>query len=490
MLLGLSCAATASPVITPKIKSPLPTVDITIKTPSGETTTTQYEMPLDLQARYSLQPMDYIIQLKAEPLLVKKQQLVAQSKANSANRQAGVQYATQLKQYSQDLQSRQQQLAQSWLAGKKIAGVVDQHHRVLNALVVKATFGQVQALKKHPEVMRVDLSKPVEAFLAESVPLIKAPNVWEQQDRQFRKITGKDVTVAILDTGIDYTHPDLGGCLGSDCKVIGGYDFINDDADPMDDHVHGTHVAGIVAGKGEITGVAPDANLLAVKVLAADGAGETAGIIAGIEYAVDPDGDPLTDDGADVINMSLGGGGSHDGPMSVAVNNAVQAGTVVVVAAGNGGQYGDIRNTSPASAELAITVASSDKSDYVSSFSSKGAAEAGHGFKPEIIAPGSLIRSSVLEQGYDSFSGTSMAAPHVAGAVALLKQRYPDASAASLKNRLTSSGVDLELDPLTQGAGRLDVSAALNAQILVGQAGLNFGRVGNGVIRRGKVVRR
>ncbi len=122
------------------------------------------------------------------------------------------------------------------------------------------------------------------------------------------QLTGTGVTIAIIDSGVDYRHPDLGGGFGPSYRVIGGYDFVNDDADPMDDDGHGTHVAGIAAGNGPfLMGVAPNANLLAYKVLDAEGFGQQSGILAGIERALDPDQDPKTDDAADVINLSLGG---------------------------------------------------------------------------------------------------------------------------------------------------------------------------------------
>src|SRR5690606_13064535 len=152
-------------------------------------------------------------------------------------------------------------------------------------------------------------------------------------------------TVAVLDTGIDYRHPDLGGCFGVDCKVVGGANFVEgeDSTDPMDYEGHGTHVAGIVAANGNLKGVAPDAKLYAFKVLDNNGNGTDSAIIAGLERAADPDGDPLTDDQVDVINMSLGGWGGADSPLSEAANAAMDAGIVVVVAAGNeGGGYSTI----------------------------------------------------------------------------------------------------------------------------------------------------
>ena len=167
--------------------------------------------------------------------------------------------------------------------------------------------GDLDTLSSLPRVKRVHRDYQVHVNLGESVPLIGAPQIWDLEDEQGQSVTGHGIVVAIIDTGIDYTHPDLGGCFGPGCRVMGGYDFINDDSDPMDDMGHGTHVAGIVGASGVSTGVAPDVSFLAYKVLNESGFGSFSGIIEAIERATDPGDDPTTDDGADVINLSLGG---------------------------------------------------------------------------------------------------------------------------------------------------------------------------------------
>jgi len=169
-------------------------------------------------------------------------------------------------------------------------------------------------------------------------------------------LPGAGVTVAILDTGVDYELPDLGAGFGDGHKVVGGYDFINDDADPMDDHYHGTHVAGIIAGSGveTITGVAPGAQLTAYKVLNDVGSGAESVILQGLEASVSLSGAHP----ADVVNMSLGGDGGLDDPLAIAVGNVTRSGALVVIAAGNSGPY---TNTigSPGNAPEALTVGAS-----------------------------------------------------------------------------------------------------------------------------------
>src|SRR5699024_3432300 len=151
-----------------------------------------------------------------------------------------------------------------------------------------------------------------------------------------------------------YTNEDLGGEMGENHKVLGGYDYVHDDSDPMDDHGHGTHVAGIIAADGEVTGVAPDASLVAYKVLNNRGQGEIADILTALEDIADPE----NEYGIDVVNISIGAGGDENSPLSTAASQVVKTGIVVVVSAGNDGP-GEYTITSPGSAPEVITVGAS-----------------------------------------------------------------------------------------------------------------------------------
>jgi subtilisin family serine protease len=356
------------------------------------------------------------------------------------------------------LEDTQQTVMADWLNAGHVERVHARFMHLSNAISITATVGSLDAMRRDPRIASVQADHIVRSRLAESVPLVAADHAWTLLDPLDLPVTGTGMTVAILDTGIDYTHADLGGCFGPGCRVRGGYDFVNDDADPIDDNGHGTHVAGIVAANGTLRGVAPGAQLLAYKVLSAGGWGYESWIIAALEAAVDPDGDPLTGDHADVINMSLGGPGAPDSAMSEAANNAVAAGSIVVVAAGNSGSYWSI--DSPGNARDVITVAASSKSDLIAPFSSRGPIDGETYLKPELTAPGDAINSTVPGGRYAIFSGTSMAAPHVAGAAALLKQLLPALSPELMKSRLAGSAHSLGADMHTQGAGRLDLQAA------------------------------
>ncbi|MFW5972966.1 MAG: S8 family serine peptidase [Bacteroidota bacterium] len=289
--------------------------------------------------------------------------------------------------------------------------------------------------------------------------------------------TGEGIRVAVIDTGVDYTHPALGGGIGPEFKVIGGYDFVDDDTDPMDGNGHGTHVAGIVAGDdgSEFLGVAPAASLLAYRVLNDDGLGPVSGVIAAIEHALDPDGNPATDDGAHVINLSLGGSGNPDDAGSVAVDNATIAGAVCVVAAGNEGRAYSIG--SPGASRLAVTVGATDNFDALATFSSRGPASITFENKPDVMAPGVAIRSSLPGGAYAAINGTSMATPHVAGAAALLLQRHSGWSPADVKSALMLSAIDLGLNVWQQGAGRIDIMRADAVPVSVAPSSISFGNL-------------
>jgi len=364
------------------------------------------------------------------------------------------------------------------LAARTASDIVRRHYiRVFNGLAARVRREAVDELWAIPGVTGVWIDQRATASLAESVPLIHADQVWSQLG-----VTGEGVTVAIIDTGVDYTHPDLGGCF-PDCKVLFGWDFVNNDADPMDDYGHGTHVAGIVAANGSVMGVAPDASLMAIKVLDQYGNGLFSDVIAGIELATDPDGDPGTNDGAQVMNISLGGPGDPDDPVSQAVDTSVVAGVVVVVAAGNSGP--DFETVgSPGCARQALTVGASDKSDVIAEFSSRGSAPTTYEIKPEVLAPGVGIVSTVPigpcvlcdPSGYLALDGTSMATPHVAGAAALLLSGDGGLTPDQVRAALMQRAVDLGLGAFVQGSGRIDAFAASTHQALVDLPDFSAGR--------------
>lgn len=339
------------------------------------------------------------------------------------------------------------------------------------ALEVPASRVAELAVEEGYDVKRDTL---VRGYLIDSVPLVNATHVWAFNNT-LGNITGKNVTIAIIDSGIDYTHPDLGNCtntshLAGNCKVLPGYDYVNNDADALDDEGHGTHVAGIAGANGSAKGVAPDATLIAYKVLDSAGWAYASDVIAAIENA--------SAAGYDIISLSLGGNGNADDAMSTAVDAAVNAGSVVVIAAGNSGPAASTIG-SPGTARLAVTVGNTDKSDALHSTSSRGPNPGTLEIKPELTAPGEDISSTALGGGNTSMDGTSMSAPHVSGAAALIKQLHPSWSAAQIKAALVGSAKDLGFNLTDQGAGRLNALSAVNVSFIANPALLSLGTQSN-----------
>ncbi|MFF0520538.1 S8 family serine peptidase [Actinomadura nitritigenes] len=297
---------------------------------------------------------------------------------------------------------------------------------------------------------------------------IGAPKAWKAG------YTGAGATVAVLDTGVDATHPDLKG-------RIAGTENFSDAPGTADRFGHGTHVAATIAGTGAAAGgarrgVAPGARLLVGKVLGDDGFGTDSSLIAGMEWAAPR---------AKVVNMSLGGDAS-DGtdPVSRALGGlSAKYGTLFVAAAGNDGAIGSIG--APGSADAALTVGAVDGADRLADFSSRGPRAGGHVAKPEIVAPGvdiAAARAKGTAMGtplgplYTRASGTSMATPHVAGAAALLAARHPHWTPAQLKAALVgTAGPATGGDVYERGGGRLDAGAAVTEAVLPAQGVVDLG---------------
>jgi hypothetical protein len=297
--------------------------------------------------------------------------------------------------------------------------------------------------------VKIHANRKYSVLLDSSVPLTNAQDYWQ------RGLRGNGVKIAILDTGIA-DHPMLQG------RVILARNFSGNGV--LDRHGHGTHVAGIAAGSGVYNGVAPEALLINSKVLDDNGVGSTASLVEGINWAVDPDGNPNTDDGADVLSISIGAPfRTPDLLVNQALFDAINRGVVVVLAAGNCGLQGGfgcngfVGVTVPGSYEEAITVGAVDDNLQWATFSS--GQNFGTYIKPDVVAPGVDVTSSWLS-GYATRSGTSMATPMVAGAAALLLEEDSSLNHYAVKGILEGNAVDLGVvgKDVNYGSGFVDLS--------------------------------
>ena len=331
------------------------------------------------------------------------------------------------------------------------------HYRLRPFVLVHATPEAIRQLEADPEIVNIYEDLPVHACLDTSVPHIQAPRLWAEG------LTGENVRIAIVDTGIDLEHPDLQG------RIAATTDFTGEG--PRDQHGHGTHCASIAAGsgaasEGKYRGVAPQATIYSAKVLRSNGVGMMSDVMAGIEWAVDQ--------GVQIINLSLGGPGPSDGndALSETCDAAVEEGVVVCVAAGNDGPAARTIG-SPGSARKVITVGAATDSDLVASFSSRGPTADGR-LKPDIVLPGVQVVAAraqdtsmgvIVDEHYTTAQGTSMSTPHAVGVCALLLQAEPDLTPQGIKSRLAGTAIDLGEDPYAQGSGRVDAWRARHVDV-------------------------
>jgi serine protease AprX len=365
---------------------------------------------------------------------------------------------------------------------------------ILKARVAKISNRKLKSLASDPRVRKISLDRPAHGFIGRTAVTVGARAVQELMG-----YNGAGIGVAVVDSGITGWHDDLTVANGQGQRVAHFVDFVNGYTQPYDDWGHGTHVAGIVAGNGYDSNstrnaIAPGASIVALKALDAQGSGTISNIIAAIDYAVtNKDAFNIR-----VINLSLGAAvqeSYNTDPLTLAAKRAVDAGIVVVAAAGNLGkaadgqpQYGAIG--APGNAPWVITVGASStngtvlrQDDTMASFSSRGPTMYDYAAKPDLVAPGygtisltdplslfyttkaQFLLGGLLDPGYQPYvalSGTSMATPVVSGTVALMLQANPDLSPNLVKAILQFTSQEYPgYDALTQGTGFLNARGAV-----------------------------
>ena len=303
----------------------------------------------------------------------------------------------------------------------EIAGAsVIRKYRHIRVVAVEVDENNIDAIRHNPEVEKVEVDYKVHALDDEYESSWGVSQIGSKIIHD-KGIKGHGVNIAVIDSGVDYTHVELSRVY------MGGYDFVNDDPDPMDDHSHGTHCAGIIAAAINnlgVVGVAPEVGLYALKVLDKKGSGYTSDIIAALEWCIDM--------GIHITSNSYGGP-INSLLLHEAFDNAWKAGILSIAAAGNSNGDGNKDTVGyPAKYESVVAVAATDIDKQRASFSSTGPSI-------EVSAPGVNIYSTLPANGYGAKSGTSMACPHVVGLAAAIKCAYPELSNLSIREKICAT---------------------------------------------------
>lgn len=394
-----------------------------------------------------------------------KEQATLAGKTHETRRERGERVVRAL----QEKASTSQKKLRTFLETNRLHGNVREYtpYWIFNGLALTASPDFVAKLAHRPEVLTITpdatLAAPIETAAStpeSNIALVRAPELWALGYR------GNGVVVASMDTGVDANHPDLAA------QWRGGTNSWFDPSGqhpttPIDTSGHGTQTLGVIVGRdagGTAVGVAPDARWIAVKIFDDSGGAPFTRVHEGFQWLLDPDGNPATADAPHVVNNSwtLGGSGCNL-EFQLDLQALRAAGILPVFAAGNYGPSA-ASSRSPANNPEAFAVGASTKTDTIWASSSRGpsACTDPDPTYPELVAPGASIRTTNRFAGYITSSGTSLAAPHVTGALALLLQAHPGTPAAQLETALESSAVDLGAAGPDDafGYGRLDALAA------------------------------
>lgn len=323
----------------------------------------------------------------------------------------------------------------------------------VHGLALSARPDVIRILADMPTVEAIDIDRKISAPRNSETPpdspewninSIRVPEIWNLGYR------GAGVVIATMDTGADLTHPDLMPSYRGGANSW--FDPNGEHANPYDASGHGTQVLGVLAGGsagGAAIGVAPEAQWIAVKTFNDAGEAFYSGIHAGFQWLLDPDQDPNTPDAPDVVNISWGLNNVNSCNLEFQPDVAVlsAAGIGVVIAAGNSGPS-DSTSISPADLQGVMAVGALDRNNTIAPFSSRGPCACDGTIYPHLTAPGAGVRTSHLTYGafpdsYITVSGTSIATPHAAGALAVLVGAFPDATVAELEAVLLASARDL-----------------------------------------------
>jgi len=341
---------------------------------------------------------------------------------------------------------------------------------IINAIALKANKRLINMLAKRPDVQKIIYDETVAlppVIESKEPPQTSSDSEWNisivraDKVRKLYGLDGSGVVVGHIDTGCDANHPDLKG------KVIRFKDFVNNKTEPYDDQGHGTHTCGTIAGgnaSGKYIGIAPGAKLIVAKVFSSSGSAQSSDIMDAMQWMLDPDGDPATNDAPKLVSNSWGSSSQTNTTYWDAVEAWRAAGIFPCFAAGNSGPSSSTVGT-PGGFPHAFAVGATDINDKIAYFSSRGPIKWNGKIyiKPEVSAPGKNINSAKPGGGYRVNSGTSMACPNVAGIIALIYQANPDISISEIWDVLEATAKDLGESGKdnTFGSGRVDAFAAI-----------------------------
>jgi serine protease AprX len=371
---------------------------------------------------------------------------------------------------------------QAYAVGNRIASVIvaagGDNTRILwiiSAVAANVPADVIDQLRQDPEVLGIRLDQVLEspfpmagsaAFPEWNIAVVAAPELWRLG------YLGGSVVVATMDTGVDGQHPDLtAGFRGGNNSWFDPY---GQHATPYDRTGHGTQVMGIIAGGelgGSAIGVAPQAKWIAAKIFNDAGTATESAIHASYQWLLDPDGDPQTDDAPDVVNnsWSFSSAGVCDTTFQADIDALKAADIAMVFSAGNFGPAAG-SGVSPANNPGALSIGALDAEGLVASFSSRGPSTCDDSLLPDLVAPGDGVQTTDLSFGgnpyYVAVSGTSFAAPHVAGVLALLRDAAPPAGVDELESAIIGSAIDAAIPGPDQETGYGLVNAVAALEVL------------------------
>lgn len=354
-------------------------------------------------------------------------------------------------------------------------------YRTMNAVIMEGSEDEMVEIRKLDYVKTVLKNQQIISY--ENNISVSALKSSHQQAVGTYTETGKGVKVGVIDTGIDYNNPALGGGFGPGFKVAGGYDFANMDDDPMDESGHGTAIAGIIAAKGDLVGIAPEATLYAYKIFNKEIFAWSEDIDLALELATDPNQDLDLSDHLDVINMSIGINAMDKLWLDLfaeRLQKLLKLNMIICIAAGNDGPtYNKINML--CLLEDVIAVGSCNSDNVISNFSSRGYGVAINNcnMKPDLVALGENVPALWLSSSIRTENGTSLSTPYVSGVAALLKQKHANWTYNEYKSALLNCATDLGVNIIDQGAGKVNLEATLKLGTVCYPQSINIGFVPN-----------